>query len=262
MNPNPPANLPKEVTTLGEPIAAFEAGTLQFIIIWIVGICGILLGIVLVGLILFLVAVRGHGSTGAPDLALLGGGVFLVFAGVATLRRTSKTSGVRAIVYREGLTRLQGEKFDVARWDEISEVRRGVNSVGTINGFTIRTPMRLRLVCRDGREMEFNETVAGLRELRQLVEERTLPLLLEPAVDAYKGGATLRFDAVIVSRDGLQYFQKTLPWDRFDRAEVRGTLLIIKTTDGQKLFFQIPFINVSNVHVLLPLLEHIRGQRV
>jgi hypothetical protein len=229
-------------------------------VIWIVGIGGIVLGVGrFASACLFQILLGDRATQGDMALGLLGVG--LVFGGWTTLRRTHQTSGVHVSVFTEGLVRKQDDQLEVVRWGEIGEVQRGVSAT-KMQGFTIGKPQRLLLVCRDGRRLEFNETLARLGDLRKLVEERTHPLLLRSSLDAYNAGEAVPFDALIVSRTGLQYFRETLPWDQFDRAEVTGGRLLIWSKDRRQPRFTVPFINVSNLHVLLVFLEEIRRPRL
>jgi hypothetical protein len=254
-----PPEVADELARLGEPTDEFRAGAGQLMLSTLAGVIALLLaGATLVGLIVLLAMPRAKGGSGIAVVKLAGVALFLVATGVGLLRRARSNRGLRVLVFPGALARVQGEQVEVLRWEDVNAVRRVVNVKS--EGVTVRTPVQLLLVGRGGREMSFNEGLAGLRELRQLVEQHTLRYMLPPAVEALEAGEAVGFGAVSVSKDGLHHGLETLAWDEFDGIDAGQGLVTVKRAESRRAFCRVEVSDVPNVHVLTALAEHARSR--
>jgi hypothetical protein len=256
-----PDDVPDAVRDLGEPVAAFEAGAIQLALFAVGGVLAILLG---AGLVVLVVTLMTHprpakNGRGGPGIVRgIGLGLVLLAAGVSALVRARRTRGLRVFVFPDGLARVQGRAAEVLRWDDVNRVRRvpGVRK----GEFSVRSPYQVVLVRRDGREFEFNESLVGVKDLRALAEDHTLPHMLPPAVDAYRAGEAVGFGAVGLSREGIHHGKRTLPWDAFEGAEATRGRLTVRATGARRPFCRVAIAEVPNPHVFLALAESARRE--
>jgi hypothetical protein len=254
-----PDDVPDEVRGLGEPVAVFQAGAVQFVLFVVVGILALLLGAGMLVLVVTLMLNPAPAKNGRGSLVkVIGAGLVLLAAGVSMLIRARRMRGLRVFVFPDGLARVQGGAAEVLRWDEINRVRR---VLGARKGeFSVRHPYQLILVRRDGREFEFNEALVGVKELRVLVEEHTLPHMLPPAVEAFRAGEAVGFGAVGLSREGIHHGKRTLPWDAFAGAEAAKGRLTVRAQGAWMSFCRVGIAEVTNPHVFLALAEYGRRE--
>ena len=252
-----PDDVPAEVNDLGEPLAEFTTGGLLLGVYVVGGIVCVLLGLAALG---FGIAVLFHppkrGMAGV--FKLMAFGLFLVASGAGMLARSRGFRGLRVFACRAGLARVHGTTAELLRWDEVNSVRRDLSQK---EGVTVRSPYRVILVRRDGKAFEFSEALSGVKRLRELAEENTLPFMLPAAVEAYRAGETVGFGEVSVSPEGVHSGRYTLPWEDFAEAEAKQGQLLVRAAGRGRPFFKIDIAKVSNPHVFLALVEQARYER-
>jgi hypothetical protein len=252
-----PDDVPAEVNGLGEPLAEFTTGRFLFAVYVVGGIVCVLLGLAALGLgVAVLFHPPKHGLAGV--FKLMAFGLFLAASGAGMLTRSRGFRGLRVFACRDGLARVRGTTADLLRWDEVNSVRR---DLGQKEGVTVRSPYRVTLVRRDGKQFEFSEALSDIKRLRELAEECTLPFMLPAALEAYRAGETVGFGEVSVSPDGIHAGKDTLPWEDFDGAEAKQGQLLVRTAGRRRPFFKIDIAKVSNPHVFLALAEQARDGR-
>ncbi len=253
-----PDDVPPEVHDLGEPLAEFTTGRFLFAAYVVGGIVCVLLALAALGLgIAVLFHPPKRGMAGLFKLMVFG--VFLLASGVGMLTRSRSIRGLRVFACRDGLARVQGANAEQIRWDEVNHVRRDLSAKK--EGVTVRTPYRVVLVRRDGKEFEFTEALSDVKRLRELAEECTLPLMLPAALEAYRAGETVGFGDVSVSPEGVHSGKDTLTWEDFDEAEAKQGQLLVRAAGRKRPFFKLDVAKVSNPHVFLALVEQARGER-
>lgn len=253
-----PDDAPEEVRRLGEPLAVFHGGRLVLALCWIFGVLALLVGLAgLVVLIALLAEAPAKGGVRSSfKLVVLGIGALSV--GIGLIRKARASGGLRVFVCTEGIAHARREQTVVMRWEDINVVKRIVDAKK--QELTITTPAQLVLVDREGRELAFNETISDLRELRQMVEERTLKFMLRPAIEAFQSGARIGFGDVSVSPEGIHQGRDTLSWELFESAEVSKGRLVLYSSNGKRRFGRVDLSKVPNVHVLLALADHARAR--
>ena len=250
-----PDDVPAEVRELGEPLAEFSTGGFLVAVYVVGGIVCVLLGLAAVG---YGIAVLFHPPKRRVPGAifkLMGFGLFLVASGVGMLTRSRGFRGLRVFACRDGLARVHGTTAELIRWDEVNSVRRDLSRK---EGVTVRTPYRVILVRRDGKQFEFSEALSDVKRLRELAEECTLPFMLPAALEAYRAGETVGFGAVSVSPDGIHSAKDTLPWEDFADADAKQGQLLVRAAGRKRPFFKLDIAKVSNPHVFLALAEQAR----
>jgi hypothetical protein len=233
-----PSKLPPEVRALGRPVHThapaallravdraidatrfnlrFHSAGIERVIFWVGAV--FFLALVPVFLLMyFFVPI-----TDAPQESALGMAGFGLLAGLASLVYALRSGraqgpgqaielkgGVRRpvahrrsyFVYHDGLAVVQGEEWTVVRWDEIRELQSP-----TITGSSFQ------IVTRQGREVLIDQWVKDYGTLIQSVLDRVDELLLPPALEAVEAGRRVQFGPFGVSRRGLTYKGKKLPW--------------------------------------------------
>jgi len=188
---------------------------------------------------------------------VLGFGMLYLFSATGGWRRARQVRGLRILAFSTGFARIQRDAADIVRWKEIATVRRAVlrdqDQKTAFDG-----SIRLSLETADGREYEFDDALSGLKELRKLVEQHTLPHLLDEALDAYEAGSDVSFGVVSASRRGLVYGGRSLPWTELEAIETAKGLLHVKALDVRRPQWRIRLLEVPNVHVLIALAEYVR----
>ena len=262
MNLTLPDELAQQVAQLGEPEAELQSSAAHYALSILGGVLALLLGLALLGFLAL-------GLWLNPALKIKSGfvlfkmgaiGLVLLGAGVGLLRRGRSARGLRVIVCADGLARVQGDQVEMLRWEDVNRVQRAVHFKK--EQITVRTPVQLTLVGCDGKTMTFDESLAGLPELRRLVEEHTLQHMLPPAREALVAGETIAFGDVAIGPQGLHAGGKTLTWDLCGAAEASKGLFIVQPTEGRRPFCKVEVSAVPNVHVLLALAEEVRQRHV
>jgi hypothetical protein len=188
-------------------------------------------------------------------------------------------TGIASLKYK-----ASGEvRRDLVRWDEIASIWDDIRLHSNVDDGNYTT-IRYRLQRHDGSLLPrvWTSYIA-------LFKERTLPLLLPPALAAYQGGQLVRFGPLSLSQAGLAYKERTLPWEEcegiaLDKAngvvsihsarDQRGVLVrrayetlsqrVEISPRDQKLFrrkpwARIPCSEAPNLAVLDALLQETRG---
>jgi hypothetical protein len=275
--------------SLGEPIAEFRVGKFALILMVVLTVVavvvGLALGIAWLWVLLSarsaeeraLVALGGAAAVGFLYVLLhrskrrqstqahltahlghiLGFGMLYLYNGAGGWRRARQIRGLRVVVFPRGIARIQADTAHVVRWEEITTVRRAIlweqDQETVFDG-----GIRLSLETADGREYAFDDALSGLKELRKLVEQHTLPHLLHEALDAYEAGRPVSFGVVSANRRGLAYGGRCLPWAAYGTAETAKGLLHVKALGARRSLWKIRLLEVPNVHVLIALAAYLR----
>jgi hypothetical protein len=245
---------------LGEPVAVFRAGLGNLIALWLLTIGAFVLGLgLLVGLIVAAVLLGGRGAAqawwGGIKVGILG--LVLLGGGIEGVRRIRKTRGVRIFTFTDGLARVQGDSVEVFRWQDIVTVLRA-SLTSSERKRMVEPSRKLILTAADGKEMELDDSLSDLRQLRELVERSTLPHLFPPVLDICEAGSDFAFGDVRVNREGLTHGGSHLPWGLCESVEVSKGVLIVKKQGAWLAFCKVPISKVHNVHVLIAFAEYVR----
>jgi hypothetical protein len=254
-----PAGVPARTANFGAPIAEFRASTARVVFLKVISVGAIVLGIGIFVLLLCLALLEEPSPEptwrDAKAILRIGAfGIMLIGAGFVGRRSVRQTRGMRVFVCPEGIARIQGEKGEALRWDEIVTVQRVVKSSLDV-GPKMTGMLQLNLTDAEGRTFAFNENLTGLREFRLLVEKHTLDRLLAGAMQSLQADGAVEFGKLRATREGLVLEAAVLPWDKYETAEVSHGELTIKEKDTSRPFCKLPLEQIPNVHVLIGLIE-------
>ena len=243
---------------LGEPIAEFRTGYVQIAALWLFTVGAFVVGLGLLAFVLgavlwFDLKANFHMAT-LVKVGLFG--LVLLSVGVRGVLRIRKTRGIRVFAFAQGLGRIQGESAEMLRWEDVTVVQRV--SLTSSERSKMQPSRKLILLANDGRTFELDDSLHGLHELRDLVEQQTLTHLFPPLLDLWEAGEDVSFGKLSATRDGLRFGDKTLPWAACEDIEVTGGQVTVKAQGAWLSFCKVPLHEVPNVHILLALAEYIR----
>ena len=256
-----PAHVREEVAPLGDPLAVFPGRASHSPLYTIMGALGLLVGLGL-GVLLVVLFVRfpprrtgdltGVGLLGMLSLLAVGGGLGL-------FHRARRTGGVRVYVCPGGLARADETGVDIIRWPEVRTVRW--DTEGRQHELTVTPPVQLVLTREYGPPLGLTEDIARVTELRRLVEEHTLPHLLEEAVEALRDGDMVRFGPLVASPEGITYPGGMLRWGHVGEARVAHGKFFLWHVGRPRRVAEVPRSRVPNLHVLLALTRRFGGRK-
>jgi hypothetical protein len=251
-----PGDISRKTRKLGEPIAQFHTSMLQAVLYFVVGILAILLGLALGGFVVY--SLLEGDDAQHPFLKASLFALVLLAAGVGSLVKWRHMLGAGVIAFEDGLARFKGSDCQVLRWQDVEVVRRGKPEGH--NEPSIGTSMRLTLVGTAGREWVFTETLKGLKDFRDLVEERTLAHLLPGALEDLDAGRTLSFGDVTLDPAGLTFAgQPFLPWERVEDIRIEKGKVVVTSTRAKGPYCKVPIFQVPNAHLLVELSRRLSG---
>jgi hypothetical protein len=250
-----PEHIAEQTRGLGEPVARFRSSAVQSVLYLVVGLLAVALG---VGAFVFLViGLVDPPERGFRPIRTSFLGFLLLSAGAGMVMKWRGLRGTGVVVFDRGLAHLRGVRCEVMRWEEITAVGRGVPPGN--DQFTVRTPSRLALTSADGRAWVLTETLSGLKELRAIVEERTLPRLAAAAREALEGGKTLSFGDIGLKQEGLTYpGGGILHWELVAEAGLANGMVVVLSKVLNQPYCQVPLYQVPNAHLLLALVDYFR----
>lgn len=201
--------LPPEVSSLGPARDVYPVSGVLQIICWVVGVLGV---VVAAAIPVLLVVAPPKGDSSAMGVALAVSVVFLV-CGVALIGWAVYSRGLCVIVFDDALVKLYRGRTDVYRWDDIKAVREVVHPVGN----------RYRITTNDGRHLRLNYQIKNINTLGEAIMARVMDRLQPRALRQLEQGGTVNFGPLGVSREGLTYKDRHLPWEDVDRVSVSAS---------------------------------------
>jgi hypothetical protein len=192
--------------------------------------------------------VHGQVHGRMPEVAVVCsiGGLLALFHGLRCL-----WSRYALLVGPEGFLRLQGERVDVCRWDEIERFSQEIHAARKDHLWTSYTLDR-----NDGERLVFKgnhlENIQGFgAAVREGMLRRRLPELLR----RFAAGETLEFGMLRVGVDGITSGDATLPWEDLGRLQVNETDVAIFRRGMSRSWYKTRTANVPNVFLLEALVQ-------
>jgi hypothetical protein len=257
-------DLPEIERRLGLPLAVFQSpGGPRWLVPfrrfpWIaVGATAV----VILGVLFSIFEDSSRAKISSPELAKgIVLGLFLIAAIGTAFLVAARHRSFRVQVHENGLARMQEEDCVAVAWDEIAVVEFEVYTYG--EGQLIEQIsqagrlMRLRL--KGGHVLEFSNWLPGQLELTKLIQERTLPRLLEEAWSAYRAGEPVNFRKASVGQDGLRCGETLYPWSDIREIEFKNGQVYLRK-HGKRLFGCVPWQeqHFANAHVFKAMVQKI-----
>jgi hypothetical protein len=252
-----PQHVADKSAGLGEPLAHFETSRVQMLLCLILSVPLVLLGVG--GTVLGIVLLLQPNARSFP-VKLFGLCGFLVLTGIGLLGRWRTLRGTGVFAFAEGFVRYDWANAEAVHWASIREIVRGTPP-GQKQQMTMTTPARLALTDGAGREWAFTEALSGLKEFREIAEERTLPHLLPDLLDQILDGRTLTFGDIAVTETGIDFpRQPSLSWDLVAAAGVEKEKVVIRSSLAKKPYCRVEMFTVPNPHLLFALVDQFRRE--
>jgi hypothetical protein len=167
---------------------------------------------------------------------------------------------VRISVYEGGLVHQDRHETKVILWSDIRYIRHK----GRITGLGSNSPSTQHRYVFQGRDretlltLEFDGTWEWRkRRIVEMIEQATSAILYPPALEAYQQNKDCLFGDVTLSRWGVSYGGKMLPWNEVKVFAIGlETICIKRPGDGLlKWWLNAPSETVDNVEVMRKLVE-------
>jgi hypothetical protein len=209
------------------------------------------------------VAIVTRGSPNYLFPAMVSFPLGLVMAGFAVLLvgRALHPRGLSLDLRALGfIHRLRGVET-VVLWEEVARIDVTWKSVRRFARDTCA------VTTRDGRRVELTEQLAGIAEVRGVVERECTRCLLPVALKEIEAGRAVSFGPFVATSEGLAHGEDELDWEDVKGALiVRGMIAIGDTTDrvrvlpkrgGVVAWATAGYADVPNAAVLLALVERL-----
>lgn len=182
-----------------------------------------------------------------------------------------KGAGNRVYGFEHGLIRHdEGAAPQVFRWDQIVKVLRSAVTHHFKNGRYTNTTFSYELTRSDGAKTSIdgschdpqhkrhaNPDSPGMRYARLglRADERITRILLPDALAALRRGESLAFGKITISAAGVQGKKGLVPWSEITTAEARDGHVVINRAGKFWAVHNRPVLAVSNVSLLLALID-------
>jgi hypothetical protein len=164
-------------------------------------------------------------------------------------------------VYDNGIRRLQGNQSQAWRWDEFTALRVAEKTITYRKYgapvYTMHT-YSCRLLADNKVIFKLDKDIQKYRELGQLITQKTAPLFFEQDFKAYRGGETVKYGKIEVSREGIRQGRKFIAWSEMGKREVDQGWLSIQRKGKRKIHFWV--LDVPNAVVFLMMIDKITSK--
>jgi hypothetical protein len=248
---------PIESLTLGTPIQRYEGGSSIFNLLSALLFAG-------AGIVFGIGAFPGNFLLPAStefNLNFVLVGLFNLAIGAYGIYRWWSDIGIRVQVYTDGLERLQRNKTQEVRWDDITEVWESIteHEGELINLFRKRLVYQYTLQTADQRKLIFSNEIKGIEQLGKIIQQDVTKRLLPSAIAAYNTGQRVSFGAFTISKEGIEYDNKLLAWAEIEEAQVGSGYVGFKKQGKWLNWISAPSQLVPNLFVFLALVDHAIG---
>jgi hypothetical protein len=240
-------SLPPEAEKLGPMRSVHDGPT-------VLPILGMILfgGIALVGLLCFPFAF--FVSNIAPAIPA----VFALPLGTLGFLRCFWGLGRKVITFEKGFVQINRGKFLVVPWKEVDFVWQAVVE-RKVNGISKGTSYTYTIKLRDGIQATFNNSLANIKRLGQILMHESSQVVYPRAMKAYNKGKTVHFGSLGVSQDGLHHGSSVLEWEDIDAVEIKEGYVSVSKSGKWFNWCNIAASAVPNIYVFTAMVNQIVG---
>jgi hypothetical protein len=166
-------------------------------------------------------------------------------------------------VFPEGLALIQRDKMTAFLWEEIDTIEQKANENLFRNfwSFVIKGyGLRFLVTRRDGAQFTFTDLLPKYEKLWEIIQQQTLPVLLEQALKDYRAGQTVRFGPVRLHLVGVSHGRKSLAWSDLQEIVITDKMVLIREKDRWWPWFKACTTQIPNVHVFRSMTEIIQRE--
>lgn len=265
-------HLTRSVTELGDPDALFQISNGRFLAKLAIGIT------LLAGGIVANIAwwVNGPANFDALLAKLL---IVLPISGGALLVHMYRQRGLYVLIYPTGLLRLRRGEVDSFPWSEIdhvcvnvqrtaeAEFTHDADGTPTACWLPVEVPTfqlwkaGLTIVREDQVTVHFGAALTDYDRLAEEVQKRTFAVLWHEVWATFLDGHTIPFGEIDVTRRGLRYGGKSVPWADVKELTVAQGKLSIKQGGKWLPWILLDVKSIPNPHVLFALVAEAQRLR-
>jgi hypothetical protein len=195
-------------------------------------------------------------------------GILSLAMAITTLVRVVRTRGLEVEAFTDGLVWRQRGQSVEWHWSDVKEVCRRPFAVGAAPAYESLPVRFFAYACghrvvytvdgKDGERLWLTGYLENARELADMILENTLLVRLPKLLAAYKGGKTLEFGDLEVSRGGIARKVQTLPWNEVESVRLDGGQVTVTSRDGGKRWCKVNESRIPNAHLLVALVERVQ----
>lgn len=263
LTPTIPEGFPPILTGLGAPVRYFpvrkfnKIGSLVMFIVFLAGA----LAVLIYGLYRAYTAYWQHGAAVIGSMLstplILAAVLFLLAVLGGWLAYSNWNRGV--LLCEKGFAIRSRKGIQEWRWEEITSIKVRITRQYA-NGVYTGTTHEYMLVNNQNGRVTINEGFQKVVELGEVIESSVFPLLYEPAAEQYNQGKPVAFGPVVISKLGLHFGKKTIPWEEIKEVSLqRGDLKVSRKEGGWFSGASVPAPVIPNLRVLLAILKQVVG---
>lgn len=260
LNPAIPAGFPPDRSDLGATVQYFpvrkihKTGNLLLSILFLLGA----LASLAYGLFTAYTAYMQHGAM------VLGGKLIPSLIITASLLVLVLVAGWGAysnwhrgaVLYEKGFAVRSRKGIRNWRWEDIAAIKMNITRQYT-NGIYTGTTHEYTLLNQQNERLTIDDALVKVDELAEAIQQNVFARLYEPAAQQYNQGKPLAFGPLVISKLGLQFGKKTIPWEEVKEVSLkRGNL---KVSRKQSRGASVPVHAIPNLNVLLAILQQVVG---
>ncbi len=257
-------HLTRSMTELGDPDALFRISRGRFLAKLALGVMLLLFGVVAN----YYWWVEGPGGVGHLELIVL---IVIPLSGGALLIHMYRERGLFVLIYPTGLLRLRRGEVDSFPWREVDHVRvnvqraaeaeidRGMDGELLACWLPAEVPTfqlwkaGFSIAREDGVTVHFGPALTDYDRLAEEVQRRTFVAIWPLVWAGFLNGRSIAFDDIDVSRGGLRYSGKFLPWAEVKEMTVAQGKLSIKQGGKWLPWVLLDVKSIPNPHILFAL---------
>ncbi len=197
-------------------------------------------------------------ASGGTNITLGLFGVGMLAFGAFILFNWWKNRGVHVQVYSGGLARIQGEKSQEIRWDDIRAVWQSITKHYR-NGIYTGTTYLYTVQTADNRKLTFGNEIKGVEQLGQQLQQESTSRLFPRMVAAYNAGQNVPFGDFTINKEGISHKNKSLSWAEIEGAQINNGYVTFKKQGKWFNWANVPVAQIPNLIVFLSLVDHVVG---
>jgi len=251
------------VTGLGAPVRYFPIRKLNKIgsLVAFIILLGGAVAVLLYGLYVAYAAYQQHGLAVIWDKLMAPGIIAFVLFLCALLAGWSayKNWNREIVLYEKGFAIRSRKGIQSWPWSDMVSIKIKVTRHYT-NGIYSGTTHEYTLMNRQNEKLRLNDAFSKVEELAASIEQSFFPLIYEPAAKEYNNGHPLEFGPVAISKTGMYFGKKTIPWVDIKEVSLqKGELKISRKGGGWFSGARIPAPAIPNLRVLLTIISQVVG---
>jgi len=157
-------------------------------------------------------------------------------------------------VFERGLLYTRGSKSIPIRWDAVALTRRNYRWTFSNQTDYVIIYRRYSVTTNRGQTLVFGDSIAGLDELSDWIEQQVRPYLLPAILTRYAAGEQLAFGPLRLDASGVQQKNRSATWAQVEAIDVHYGTLSIRIA-GQARPMQAEVAQIPNFFIVQDILR-------